>query len=77
MLHLRSLDPDQAEHFVDPDYYQQPSLYHVYVVFFLLEYNKAVIFSGNNPFICLIWFFTSHQQSFSYKGTSLPGLNQY
>ena len=28
-------------------------------------------------FVCLIWFFTSHQQSFSYKGTSLPGLNQY
>ena len=26
---------------------------------------------------CLIWFFTSHQQSFSYKGTGLPGLNQY
>ena len=27
--------------------------------------------------ICLSWFFTSHQQSFSYKGTGLPGLNQY
>ena len=28
--------------------------------------------------ICLlIWFFTSHQQSFSYVGTGLPGLNQY
>ena len=26
---------------------------------------------------CLICFFTSHQQSFSYIGTSLPGLNQY
>ena len=26
---------------------------------------------------CLIWFFTSHQQPFSYKGTGLPGLNQY
>ena len=25
---------------------------------------------------CLIWLFTSHQQSFSYKGTGLPGLNQ-
>ena len=23
------------------------------------------------------WFFTSHQQSFSYKGMGLPGLNQY
>ena len=26
---------------------------------------------------CLIWVFTSHQQSFSYKGTGLPGLNKY
>ena len=26
---------------------------------------------------CLIGFFTSHQQSFSYKGKVLPGLNQY
>ena len=24
-------------------------------------------------FVCLIWFFMSHQQSFSYKGTDLPG----
>ena len=24
-----------------------------------------------------IYFFTSHQQSFSYVGTGLPGLNQY
>ena len=28
-------------------------------------------------FFCLIWFLTFHQQSFSYKGTDLPGLNQY
>ena len=28
-------------------------------------------------FVCLIWFFTSHQQSFSYKEMGLPGLNQY
>ena len=28
-------------------------------------------------FVCLFWFFTSHQQSFSYIGTGLPGLNQY
>ena len=27
--------------------------------------------------ICLIWFFTSHQQSFSYIGTGILGLNQY
>ena len=26
---------------------------------------------------CLIWFFMSHQQSFSYIGTGLPGLNLY
>ena len=26
---------------------------------------------------CLILFFTSHHQSFSYRGTGLPGLNQY
>ena len=28
-------------------------------------------------FVCLIWFFRSHQQSFSYIGTGLPRLNQY
>ena len=28
-------------------------------------------------FVCLIWFFTSHQQSFSYIGIRLLGLNQY
>ena len=27
--------------------------------------------------VCLIWSFTSHQQSFSYIGTGLPRLNQY
>ena len=26
---------------------------------------------------CFIWFFTYHQQSFSYKGMGLPGLNKY
>ena len=25
---------------------------------------------------CLIWFFMSHQQSFSYEGTGLPGLKE-
>ena len=30
-----------------------------------------------NKFVCLILFFTSHQQSFRYIGTGLPGLNQY
>ena len=28
-------------------------------------------------FVCLIWFIMSHQQSFSYVGSDLPGLNQY
>ena len=28
-------------------------------------------------FVCLIWLFTSHQQSFSYKGTGLLRFNQY
>ena len=28
-------------------------------------------------FICLIRFYTSNQQSFSYEGTGIPGLNQY
>ena len=32
---------------------------------------------GGEILFCLICFFTSHQQSFSYKGTGLPGLNQY
>ena len=27
--------------------------------------------------VCLILLFTSYQQSFSYTGTGLPGLNQY
>ena len=27
-------------------------------------------------FVCLILFFSSHQQSFRYKGTGLRGLNQ-
>ena len=26
---------------------------------------------------CLIWFFTSNQQSSSYVGMGIPGLNQY
>ena len=32
---------------------------------------------GLDLFVCLICFFKSHQQSFSYLGTGLPGLNQY
>ena len=38
---------------------------------FLFFYSISIMF------VCLICFFTSHQQSFSYKGTGLPGLNQY
>ena len=38
--------------------------------------GSALRISGG-MFVCLIWFFTSHQQSLSYKGTGLPGLNQY
>ena len=32
---------------------------------------------GYLGFVCLIWFFTSHHQSFSFKGMGLSGLNQY
>ena len=39
-----------------------------YKTFFMLDLTEHV---------CLIWFFTSHHKSFSYKGTGLPGLNQY
>ena len=31
----------------------------------------------NSDFVCLIWFFTSHQQPFSLTWLGLPGLNQY
>ena len=34
---------------------------------------RAIVHS----FDCLILFFTSHQQSFSYVGMGLPRLNQY
>ena len=36
-----------------------------------------MFFRSEHLIICLIWFFTSHQQSFSYKGMVIPGLNQY
>ena len=42
-----------------------------------------IVFSGSYHSIkdlamfCLILFFMAHQQSFSYVGTGLPGLNQY
>ena len=42
----------------------------------LVNMNAYIKF-GEILFVCLIWFFTSNQQSFSYIGTSLPVLNQY
>ena len=36
------------------------------------DWNKII-----HLLFCLIWFFTSQQQSFSYAGTGLPRLNQY
>ena len=32
---------------------------------------QKTIINPRSLFVCLIWFFTSHQQSFSYKGTGL------
>ena len=46
---------------------------------FVMQYlvSFLVAFCFYCLFVSLILFFTSHQQSFSYKGTGLPGLNQY
>ena len=44
--------------------------------YFSVKPQDEVIFIMICLFVCLILFFTSHQQSFSYKGTGLPGLNQ-
>ena len=38
---------------------------------------KLSIATNVNSFVCLIRFFTSNQQSFSYEGMGLPRLNQY
>ena len=46
-----------------------------HVVFLVL--SEQQVCSQNSLFVCLIWFLTSHQQSFSYIGPGLPGLNQY
>ena len=40
-----------------------------------LSNEKQSIESTNNCFVCLMWFFTSNQQCFSYIGTDHPGLN--
>ena len=34
------------------------------------------VYSQQGVVVCLFLFFTPHQQTFSYKGTGLPGLNQ-
>ena len=39
----------------------------------LILFVKIYVFQD----FCLIWFFTFHQQSFSYIKTGFPGLNQY
>ena len=58
--------------------------YHVLVVIFEkqqhLKLSLLQIIGGAfwvKAFVCLILFFTSHQQSCSYVGTGLPVLNQY
>ena len=52
------------------------SLWCVLILVFLAHnYNASLKFFC--LFVCLIWFFTSHQKSFSYKRTGLPWLNQY
>ena len=38
-------------------------------------WHSPLLYVWNNKH--LIWFFPFHQHSFSYVGTSLPGLNQY
>ena len=42
-----------------------------------LQTVLRMIFYQEVPPIRVIWFFTSHQQFFSYVGTGLPGLNQH
>ena len=36
-----------------------------------------ILMKVKQVFFFFIWFLTSHQQFFSYKGTGLPGFNQY
>ena len=44
--------------------------------FFKFKENKITKENFVQNF-CLILFFTSHQESFSYGGTGLPGFNHY
>ena len=48
---------------------------HVSSLATFVTYSKTILYPYR--FVCLIWFFMSHQQSFSYKGMGLPGFNQY
>ena len=52
------------------DYVIEGSITSSYLFCYLQGHRKFL-------FVCLIWIFTSHQQSFSYIGAGLPGLNQY
>ena len=55
----------------------------IVVVVVVVYFYKKLYFTGywtrdtRYVLFCLIWFFASHQLSFSYKGTGLPGLNKY
>ena len=51
------------------------SLSHWYQVGCLIVSIPDLCPLSNFDFVCLIWFFTSHQQSCSYVGTGVPGLN--
>ena len=68
------------------------AIFHEYVMILALKFFYPVLFvmfmgagckyinrtpNWNLVLFCLIGFFTSHQQSFSYIGTGLPGLNKY
>ena len=59
-------------------------LFWLFCLFVLMLYIPSATFqlwrdglSWVDLSVCLIWLFTSHQQSFSYVGTGLPWLNQY
>ena len=44
---------------------------------FAMDFHRLLLIFASNDFVCLILFFMSYQQSFSYVGTGLPWLNQY
>ena len=53
------------------------------VVVVVVNFYKKLYFIGywirdtRYVLFCLMWFFASHQQSFSFVGAGLPGLNKY